>query len=38
VIKMALAVMVPYLVSTFSTCGARIQMQRHMPKAAPRVE
>jgi hypothetical protein len=36
--KMALTVVVPYLVSTFSTVGARLQMKRHMPDPASRVE
>ncbi len=35
---MALTVTVPYLVSTFSTVGARLQMKRHMPDPASRVE
>jgi hypothetical protein len=37
-IKMVLTVLVPYMVSTFSTCGARIEMRRHMPKGPSRVE
>ncbi|NKB89601.1 MAG: phosphoenolpyruvate protein kinase [Acidobacteria bacterium] len=36
--KMALTALVPYLVSTFSTCGARLEMQRHIRKDAGHVE
>ena len=38
VARMSLTAVVPYLVSTFSTVAARLQMKRHMPDRAGRVE
>ena len=37
-LKMALTVLVPYLVSTFSTCGARLEMERHIRRGTGHVE
>ncbi len=37
-LKMLLTVLVPYLVSTFSSVGARLEMTRHVPRDAGRVE
>ncbi len=37
-LKMTLTVLVPYLVSTFSSVGARLEMARHVPDDAGRVQ
>lgn len=37
-VKMMLTVLVPYLVSTFSTCGARLEMARHIPEDPRHIE
>lgn len=37
-LKMMLTVLVPYLVSTFSSVGARLEMSRHVPEDARRLE
>lgn len=38
VFQMLLTVVVPYMVSTFSSVGARREMARHTPEATRRVE
>ena len=37
-LKMLLTVVVPYLVSTFSTCGARLEMARHVAEDTRHVQ
>jgi len=37
-LQMLLTVMVPYLVSTFSTVGARLEMSRHVAEDTRHVE
>ena len=37
-VRMMLTMLVPYLVSTFSTCGARLEMERHVRGPARGVE
>ncbi len=37
-LKMALTVLVPYLVSTFASVGARLEMTRHVPDDERRIQ